>query len=126
MANEVDLETDPLCCIITAEQHDSLLAEAQIISTDYNDKPVLVDGKINRFLGIDFIHCERLGVDGNSYRRVPVFAKSGMYLGLWNDISTDVSQRKDLQGLPWQVYVYMTAGATRLEEEKIVEIKCDE
>lgn len=126
MAAEVDLESDPLCCVVTAEQHDNLLAEAQVISTDFNDKPVLVEGKIQRFLGINFVHCERLDVDGSSYRRVPLFAKSGMYLGVWNDIKTDISQRKDLQGLPWQAYVYMTAGATRLEEEKIVEIKCAE
>jgi len=126
MANEVDIENDPIYCVVTAIQHDNLLAEAQVISTDFNDKPVLVDGKISRFLGINFIHCELLDVDGSSYRRVPVFAKSGMYLGIWNDITTDISQRKDLQGLPWQAYVYLTAGATRLEEDKIMEIKCAE
>lgn len=126
MANEVDVDNDPLICVVSAAQHDNLLAETQIISTDYNSKPVLVDGKITRFLGINFIHSERLDVDGSSYRRVPLFAKSGMYLGLWEDIKTDISQRKDLQGLPWQAYVTMTAGATRLEEKKIVEIKCSE
>lgn len=126
MANEVDIDNDPITAVVTAEQHDNLLAEAQVISTDFNDRPVLVDGKLSRFLGINFVHCERLDVDGSSYRRIPVFAKSGMYLGLWNDIKTDISERKDLQGLPWQAYVYMTAGATRLEEKKIVEIKCAE
>jgi hypothetical protein len=126
MSYEVDLDSDPLTCIVTSDQHDDLLAEAQVISTDFNDKPVLVEGRITRFLGINFVHCERLDVDGSSYRRIPLFAKSGMYLGMWNDVTTDISQRKDLQGLPWQAYVYMTAGATRLEENKIVEIKCAE
>lgn len=126
MANEVDLESDPITAIVTAKQHDDLLAEAQVISTDFNDKPVLVEGKITRFLGINIVHSERLDVDGDLKRMIPVFAKSGMYLGLWNDITTDVSQRKDLQGLPWQAYVYMTAGATRLEEKKVVQIKCVE
>lgn len=126
MAAEVDVDVDPLCCVVTAKQHDDLLAETQIISMDYNDRPVLTDGKIDRFLGINFIHCERLDVDGSSYRRVPLFAKSGMHMGLWNDVSTDVSQRKDLKSLPFQAYVYLTAGATRLEEEKIIELKCAE
>lgn len=125
-AAEVDMDMDPICCVVTAEQEDDLLAEAQVISLDYNEKPVLVDGRLTKFLGMNFIHCERLDTDGSSYRRVPVFAKSGMHLGLWNDITTDVSQRKDLKGLPFQSYVYMTAGATRLEEEKTVEIKCAE
>jgi len=125
-AAEVDMDSDMISVIVTAEQEDDLLAEAQVISLDYNEKPVLVDGRLNQFLGMNFIHCERLDVDGSSYRRVPVFAKSGMHLGIWNDITTDISQRKDLKGLPFQSYVYMTAGATRIEELKTVEIKCAE
>lgn len=125
-ANEVDLDMDPITAVITSKQEDNLLAEAQVISLDFNDRPVLVDGKLKSFLGINFVHSERLDTDGSSYRRVPVFAKSGMHLGIWNDITTDLSQRKDIRGLPFQAYVYMTVGATRLEEEKIVEIKCAE
>lgn len=126
MAADVDLERDELYAAVTAEQHDDLLAEAQIISTDFNDRPVLVDGKVVRFLGINFIHTELLGVDGSSYRRMPVWAKSGMHLGIWMDIQTSASIRNDLQGEPFQAYVKMSMNATRLEEEKVVEIKCAE
>lgn len=125
MANEVDIDNDPLFCVITAEQHDDLLNEAQAISLDYNTRPVLVDGKITAFMGFNFIHTERLGVDGDSYRRVPAFAKSGMHLGMWNDINTMISERDD-KGYATQVYVKGTFGATRTEEEKVVEIKCSE
>jgi len=126
MAADVDLDRDPLTCAVTAEQHDDLLAESQIISTDYNDRPVLVDGKIDRFLGINFVHTELLSATADPYRQVPVWAQSGMHLGIWNDIRTSLSIRHDLQGEPFQAYVYMTVGATRLEEKKIVEIECDE
>jgi hypothetical protein len=125
-ANEVDLDMDPITCVVSSKQEDNLLAEAQVISLDFNDRPVLVDGKLKSFLGMNFVPSERLAVDGSSYRRVPVFAKSGMHLGIWNDITTDISQRKDIRGLPFQAYVYMTIGATRLEEKKTVEIKCAE
>lgn len=128
MANQVDLESEMLTCVVTAQQHDDLLKEAQVVSLDYNDRPVLVDGKVTRFLGIDIVHCERLttGTDNASgtSTQVPVFAKSGMHLGIWNDISSDIDRRKDLQGLPWQAYVYMSAGATRVEENKIVRVWC--
>lgn len=126
MSNEVDLDSDPLFCPITAKQHANLLNEIQVVNTDYNSSAVLVDGKVKSFLGINFIHTERLPVDGSSYRRVPVFVKSAMHLGIWNDIMTDVSQRKDLSSLPWQVLVQGTFGATRLEEKKIVELPCAE
>lgn len=128
MANEVDLDSDPLTCVITADEHDALLNEIQIISTDFNSRPVLVDGKIQQFLGINFVHCERLktGTDdaAGTSTMVPLFAKSGMHVGMWEDIRTDITQRKDLQGLPWQAYCYGTFGATRLEEKKIVRIWC--
>lgn len=119
MQAEVDLDADPLFMPISATQHDNLLAEAQVISLDYNDKPVMVEGKITRFLGINLIHTELV-----TAATIPVWAKSGMHLGIWNDITTDISQRKDVKGLPWQAYVYMTAGATRIEEKKIVQIAC--
>lgn len=125
-AAEVDMDSDPIFCAITAEQEDDLLAEAQIISLDYNDKPVLVDGKLKSFLGFNFIHTELLNVDGSSYRRVPCWAKSGMHLGIWQDMKTSISKRNDLSGEPWQAYLQLTIGATRVEEEKIVEIKCAE
>ena len=47
-----------------------------------------------------------------------------MHVGLWNDISTNISQRHDLQSEPWQAYVYMTAGATRLEEKRVQPVWC--
>lgn len=126
LANQVKTQEDPIYAVITAAQHDNLLAEATIISTDFNDKPVLVDGMVTRFLGINFILCERLPVNGSSHRRIPMFAKSGMYLGMWADIKTSITQRDDLQGLPWQAYCEGTFGATRLEEKKVIEIPCVE
>lgn len=126
MANEVDLDNDQLVCVITAEQHDDLLGLVQVTSTDFNEKPVLVDGKVTRFLGINFVHCERLDTDGSGYRKVPLFAKSGMYFGQWEGLKTDITQRKDLKGMPWQAYVYGSFGATRLEEKKVTRILCNE
>lgn len=125
MANEVDIDNDPLFCIITAQQHDDLLNEAQAISLDYNTRPVLVDGKITAFMGFNFVHTERLPLNSSSQRRVPAFAKSGMHLGLFNDINTMISERAD-KGYATQVYVKGTFGATRTEEGKVVEIVCAE
>jgi len=122
---EVDLENDPLYCALAAKQLDNLLAEAQVISTDFNDRPVLVDGMLSRFLGVNFVLSERLDtVSGD--RANPMWVKSGMHLGIWNDIRTSISQRNDMQGEPWQVYLYGSFGATRLEEEKVIRILSNE
>lgn len=113
---------------VNASQHDSLLAEVQVISSDFNGgMPVLKEGMVQRFLGIQFIHTELIttGTDDQSNAGstlVPLWLKSGAYLGVWADTTTDISQRKDLQGLPYQAYVYGTFGGTRLEEKKVVKI----
>jgi hypothetical protein len=124
MSADIDLETEEIFCALKATQHDNLLAEAQVISTDFNDKPVLVEGRLMRFLGINFIHTELLESASGDVL-VPVWVKSGMYLGNWNEVETSISKRNDLSGEPYQAYVKMTAGASRLEEEKVVQIACN-
>jgi hypothetical protein len=125
MKNEVDIDNEQLFVIITAKQHDDLLNEAQTISLDYNTRPVLVDGKISAFMGFNFVHCERIPVTADPYRRAVAYAKSGIHLGMWNDINTMISQRDD-KSYATQVYVKGTFGATRTEEKKVVDILCNE
>lgn len=128
MENEVDLDAESPKCAVTSEQHDDLLGQVQVVSSDFNggDRPVLKDGKVERFLGIDFMHSERLDNDATPYRRVPLWVPSGMVFGVWGDLKSSIDQRKDLTSQPWQVYLMQTIGATRTEEGKIVEIKCAE
>lgn len=126
LANEVDLDADQIYMALNATNLDSLMAEVQVVSTEFNDRPVLVDGKVQRFLGIDFIHTELLatGTDDQSGTSTacPMWAKSGAYAGIWMEMQTDVSQRKDLTSLPYQAYVMATFGGTRLEEKKVVKV----
>lgn len=125
MAAEVDIDNDPLFVAITAAQHADLLKETQVVNTDYVSRPVLEDGRIRSYLGFNFVHIEALPKAG-AVRSIPVWAKSGMHLGLWKDIQGRVDQRFDLSSIPWQVYVCATFGATRLEEKKVVQINCTE
>lgn len=128
MAAEVDLEAEMPVCAITNQQHDALLNEINITSQDYNwgAPPVLKSGRVTEFLGIRFVHSERLMTDGSGYRRVPIWVPSGMTFCTWDDLTTDISQRKDKAGLPWQLYVFGTFNAVRNEDAKVLEIKCAE
>lgn len=130
MANDVDVEGEELFCVVNAKAHTQLLAEIQVTSKDYNQlrdgTPVLRDGMIDRFLGFNFIHCERLtsfdGTDDAAGTSTPVllFAKSGAHLGLWKDTNTRIDERLDVRAIPWQLYTSATFGATRIEEKKVV------
>lgn len=125
MAANVDPD-EQLFCGINSLAHDSLLGEIQVQSLDYNERPTLVEGRVMRFMGFDFIHSELFENNATPYRRIPAWAKSGMHLGIWMEPQVDVSERKDLTSIPWQAYLKMSMGATRIEGAKIVEILCAE
>ncbi len=126
-ANHIDFEMEQAFIGITAKDHSALLNEIQIIGRDFKngEAPILVNGRVTEFLGFQFIQSELIEtlLAGINEVTLPVWVKSGMHFGTWNDITTDVSQRKDIRGLPWQAYVYGTFGATRLEENKVYAIE---
>jgi hypothetical protein len=123
-ANEVDLASEMLYIAVTAQQIDNLLGTTEVTSSDYNSVKALVQGDIDTYMGFKFIHTERLPLDGAGDRRCFAWAKSGLHVGMWNDINTKISERAD-KSYAMQVYVKGTFGATRVEEKKVVEIICD-
>lgn len=125
LSNEVDTDMDELYMAVSAKQLRDLLSSTEVTSADYNTVKALVQGDVDTFMGFKFKHTERLNVDGSSNRRVIAWAKSGMHLGIWNDINGRVSERED-KSYATQVYVKGTFGSTRVEEGKVVEVLCAE
>lgn len=121
---EVDMDHDPVFCAITAQQEQDLLKEIKVTSTDFTSRPVLMDGKLTSFLGIQFVPIQRLPLLDN-IRSCPVWSRSGMHLGIWEDISVSIDRRPDKRNST-QVMVRGTFGATRTDEKKVVNILCRE
>ena len=122
-ANKGEL-MEPVNGAISSYEHDALLKEIQVVNKDYGASAVLVDGKIKRFMGIDFVLTERLDITSGD-RLIPIWLKSGMYLGQWNDINAQITQRAD-KSYATQVYLAMTVGATRTQLGKQIRISCDD
>lgn len=126
MANDIDFDMEEAFIGITATDHDALLGEIQVVSRDFNGgAPVLQNGKIESFMGFKFIHCELIEtvLAGTNEVTLPVWVKSGMHLGIWEDVKANVSIRNDLSSLPYQIYTTLTMGATRTEEDKVYAIE---
>ena len=112
-------------CLVTAKQVNDLLQTTDVTSADFNTVRALVQGEINSFLGFQFVRTELVGTDTSSYRRVLAYCKSGLLLAVGQDINVDIGPRRDKRNAT-QVYCSGSFGAVRMEEKKIVEIKCDE
>jgi len=50
---------------------------------------------------------------------------SGMHVGQWNGLETRIGERADKKYIT-QIYMWGSLGATRTQEEKVIEIKCSE
>jgi Phage capsid protein len=116
--------TEAVNAAISSYEHDALLKEVQIANKDFNNSAVLVDGRVRRFMGIDFRQSERLNIASGA-RLVPVWVKSGMHLGMWQDVMTRVSERAD-KGHATQIYLCGTFGATRTQLGKVIQIAADD
>lgn len=104
---------------------EDLLNDTTITSADYNTVKALVAGDIDTFMGFKFIRTERLTLDSNSDRQNIAFAQGAVGLALPEDVIVKISERDD-KNYSTQVYVEMSLGAVRVEDERVVEVAVNE
>lgn len=122
--NDVD-PSIPRYIVCGADQIEDLLNNTTITSTDFNTVKALVQGEINQFVGFTFITSTRLTTDSDSNRQVFAFASDGIKLAIGKEPVAKIDERPD-KSYATQVYYAQTIGATRMEENKVVEIACTE
>lgn len=106
------------------DQIEALLNNTTVTSSDFNTIKALVQGEINQFLGFTFHVTTRLAKTGN-IRSCFAWAEDGIKLAVGKDVMAKIDERAD-KSYSTQVYYCATFGATRMEEEKVVQIDCDE
>ena len=114
----------PRSFVCSPKQITNLLGTTEVTSSDFNTVKALASGEINSFLGFNFIVSNRLSI-ASSKRECLAFTNDAMKLALGQDIMTRIDERND-KGYALQVYVCMTMGSTRLEDEKVVSVQCHE
>ena len=120
---QVDLDAERPCVVMGSLQESDLKKQQEVISKEYNDRPVIEDGRVTSLAGFNVIVSERLNTSSsNSLRNCFAFVQSGLYLGLWKDMTISVDNRVDLASHPWQLYSMVSAGATRTQQYKIIQI----
>jgi hypothetical protein len=108
-------------------QISNLLGTTQITSSDFNTVKALAQGQVDSFLGFKFIVSNRLKFDATNTddRLCYAFTQDAIKLAIGQDVLARIDERAD-KSYSTQVYYAMSIGATRMEEEKVVEIACDE
>ena len=117
----------PRFVVCGATQISDLLNTTEVKNSDYNTVKALAAGQLDSFLGFKFIMSNRLSFDATNTddRLVFAFTKDAVKLAVGKDVTARISERDD-KSYSTQVYYCMSIGATRMEEEKVVQIPCDE
>jgi hypothetical protein len=122
-----EIETEGRYFVHTAQQLSDLLANTvEVKSSDFNNVKALVDGVVNRFLGFEFVMTELLTLTAaTDVRTCIAYQKDGIALGVGQDKTVKIDIRADLNHTI-QIRTVLMIGASRLEEERVVLVYCDE
>ena len=115
----------PRYIVCAPKQISDLLNNTTVTSSDFNTVKALAQGQLSSFCGFEFIVSNRLNTDGSGDRQVIAFASDGIKLAVGKEPTAKIDERAD-KSYSTQVYYCQTLGATRMEEEKVVEIACNE
>ena len=109
------------------KQIQDLLNTTEVKSSDFNTVKALAQGDINSFMGFNFIMSTRLNFDATNTddRLCFAFTEDAVKLAIGSDVKARIDERND-KSYATQVYYSMAIGATRMEEEKVVQIPCNE
>lgn len=122
--HQVDLDGETPMVVIGSQQEDDLKKQMEVANRDYNAAGQTDSGSIRgRIAGFEVCVSERLNTSSsNSLRNCLAWVKSGMYLGIWKDMTVRIDNRIDLSSQPWQLYSMASAGATRTQQFKVIQI----
>jgi hypothetical protein len=109
------------------QQLDDLLNNVnQVSSADYNNVKALVDGEVTSFMGFEFIKTELTALNSSTDVRTCFgYVQIGLLMAVGQDAKGRITERAD-KNYATQVYYNMSVGATRMQEEYVVEVACDQ
>ena len=124
LSNDVDPAEEPMYVVVGPDQLEALLSVTTNTSVDFNSVRALMNAELDTWCGFKFIISTRLAKVGN-IRSCFAWAKSGLGLAMNGTPNIRISERSD-KNYSTQVFVECSMGATRIEDEKVVQIDCDE
>lgn len=120
-----DVEEDGRVLVYSSKQLQNLLQNVdQVNNVLYSDVRALMEGRITKFMGFHFIKTELLPVV-SSIRTCVAYQKNFLKLGIGEDMTTKIDILPE-HSHTIQVRSKMLLDATRMEEEGVVNIFCDE
>jgi hypothetical protein len=125
-SNECDQENgEQLFMAYDSNMVAQILADTTLTSADFMAVQMLQEGKVaSNWLGFSWIPYEQLdaGAGGATERKTVAWAKSGVHMGTGINVKTTIGENTQKRGHPTEAYGYMSLGAGRQDEKKVITI----
>lgn len=125
-ANECDQESgEQLFMAYDSNMVAQILADTTLTSADFMAVQMLQEGKVAaNWLGFNWIPYEQLdnGAGGATERKTVAWAKSAVHYGTGINVKTSIGENQQKRGHPTEAYGYMSLGAGRQDEKKVITI----
>jgi hypothetical protein len=124
LLDEAEAPQEGRVFVCPSESIIDLLGTTEITNADYNTVRALATGQIDSFLGFKFIQTELVYLENGSTTTTwynYAYCMGAIGLGKVEDVTVRLTERAD-KNYSWQPYVSMDMGATRVEDEMVIEV----
>lgn len=122
---DVDFENEEVYMVVNSVAATKLREAGVYINSDTMNGTVLTGKKLTPYSGVNFVELEAVPTyldSGSKVYKLPMFCKSGVGLGKWQDTKVRVGELQN-KSYAWHVYMQFALGASRLEEAKCLSIE---
>lgn len=129
---DLDVTPETVTFIGTAKQKNDLLNTTQVTSQDYAAVKALVTGQVDEFLNMKFVWLNGkvkgtkiVTTIATNVRACVAFHRDHAVLDMPEPMRNELGQ-DPAKKFNWRLYMAMTIGGVRLQEEGVVEVACHE
>lgn len=120
--NQNSVPTQDRFLVYNGLQDSKMLAITEVASNDYNTNRVLSNGSVDSYCGFKILMTEEIQTSTDNL--CFAFHKDAICLAIQRDIKIEIDKAVNLKGNPWKLSASLIFGASRLQEEGVVQINC--
>lgn len=99
-----------------------ILSDTTLTSADFLAVRMLENGEVTNWCGFNWIPYEDLDVPAANTARTVAWQSTAVHFGDGINIKTDIGENRQKRGHPMEVYGFLSQGAVRQDELKVVQI----
>lgn len=123
--NKADPRYEPGTKLYLAYNSDAvrqILSDTTLTNADFLAARMLENGEVTNWCGFEWVPYEDLDVPAANTARTVAWQSTAVHFGTGINVKTDIGENRNKRGHPTEVYGWLSQGAVRQDEKKVVQI----